>query len=95
MIRQISHTIVFMLCTEALCAGFTSPASRAASDESGAPFNAAPVRCAFNFRDGMPPGTFCVYDGIRLGSHGEACGDRELIIWNRLAPGVAGALAAL
>ena len=42
--------------------------------------------CPFSFLRGMPPGVFCVYDGIAMGPDGRACGDRAMVIWSRLAP---------
>src|SRR5215831_15097469 len=42
--------------------------------------------CPFSFLRGMPPGVFCVYDGVAMGQDGRACGDRAMVIWSRLAP---------
>lgn len=43
------------------------------------------ARCLFSFQQGMPPGVFCVYDGVATGPAG-TCGRRVMVIWTRLAP---------
>ena len=41
--------------------------------------------CPFDFAHGMPPGMFCVYDGVAMTADGAACSDRLQVIWTRLA----------
>ena len=51
-----------------------------------APGATGAARCPYSFQDGMPPGVFCVYEGVALGPHGEVCADPVLVIWSQLAP---------
>jgi len=44
------------------------------------------VRCPFDFHQAMPPGAFCVYEGIALGADGQPCKEPVVVIWARLAP---------
>ena len=48
-------------------------------------FGAMPF-CPFDFAHGMPPGMFCVYDGVAMAADGTACSNRVQVIWTRLAP---------
>lgn len=41
--------------------------------------------CPFDFAHGMPPGMFCVYDGVAVNAAGAACSNRVQVIWTRLA----------
>jgi hypothetical protein len=78
--------MVLLLCAQLLCAALAhGDGGRASDPPFKAIFGATDVRCPFNFRDGMPPGVFCVYDGVALGAGDQACDDRVLVIWSRLA----------
>ena len=47
---------------------------------------ASVVRCPFTFQQEMPPGVFCVYDGLALGTDGRPCRERLVAIWARMTP---------
>jgi hypothetical protein len=46
----------------------------------------AAAGCPFDFQRGMPPGVFCVYEGIALDAAGEVCADPAVVLWSQLAP---------
>jgi hypothetical protein len=82
--RALPTTILFLLA-EVLCAAL-AVADRNSPVTPVRAISATVVGCPFTFQHGMPPGVFCVYDGVAIGSDGQACGDRVMVIWTRLAP---------
>ena len=86
MIRRVCFELLCGLVAVGIGAAVVFADDRAAAPCSdGAIFDASPARCPFTFRYGMPPGVFCVYDGVVTGTDGEACVERMLMIWTRLA----------
>ena len=86
-IRRALPMMLFFLLADGLCAALAVEDGRQIPNISaGAIFSATVVRCPFGFQHGMPPSVFCVYDGVVIGSNGQACGDRVMVIWTRLAP---------
>jgi hypothetical protein len=79
--------VIFFLLADVLRAALAvGDVRQIPSISARAIFSATVVRCPFNFQHGMPPGVFCVYDGVAIGSDGQACSDRVMVIWTRLAP---------
>lgn len=48
-------------------------------------FERTGTRCPATFQGGMPPGVFCVYEGVAIAADGQPCEERMLVIWTRLA----------
>ena len=72
MTRRSLPLALFFLLADVLCAALAGLDGRpVASMSSGAVFEAM-AGCPFSFQQGMPPGVFCVYDGIAMGSDGQA-----------------------
>lgn len=45
-----------------------------------------PETCPYDFRSEMPPGTFCVYRGLIVGSAGETCAEDVVALWSSYTP---------
>jgi hypothetical protein len=45
--------------------------------------NSAPLNCPYNFANEMPPGTFCVYQGVALDGADEVCATDVAAVWSR------------
>jgi hypothetical protein len=81
MIHRASRVALLVLMA-LVCAGLAAVSARADVDTRL-------MRCPFSFPHDMPPGVFCVYDGVARGSDGSPCGDRVMVIWSRLSPAFA------
>jgi hypothetical protein len=51
----------------------------------GPTFERSGIRCPATFQGGMPPGVFCVYEGVAIAVDGQPCRERRLVIWTRMA----------
>jgi hypothetical protein len=84
--RRAWPIALFFLLADVLCATLVGAhAGQVRILPAGATFS-APDRCPFSFQPGMPQDVFCVYNGVAVGSDGQVCGDRVMVIWARLAP---------
>src|SRR6516165_6688594 len=87
MVRRAVPVICLLVLADVVCAARVfGDGGRISPNALGAIFTTRVDHCPFSFQRGMPPGVFCVYDGIATGEDGGACSDRAMVIWSRLAP---------
>jgi hypothetical protein len=86
MTRRAAPAICLSLLAVLCAVGASGDGGAISRDTIGPVFTTRVDHCPFSFLRGMPPGVFCVYDGVAIGQDGHACGERATVIWSRLAP---------